>query len=63
MACTKHCADALVGERVFDPRGGGAPSPPKLNGRIIVADSWTAQGQQILEARPDLVIASVPYPE
>jgi len=63
VACTKHCADALVGERVFDPRGGGAPSPHNLNGRIIVADSWTAQGQQILEARPDLVIASVPYQE
>jgi iron complex transport system substrate-binding protein len=29
----------------------------------IVADSWTAQAQQISEIKPDLVIASVPYQE
>ncbi len=28
---------------------------------MIVADSWTATSRQILECRPDLVIASVPY--
>jgi iron complex transport system substrate-binding protein len=28
-----------------------------------VADSWTAQAQQISEIKPDLVIASVPYQE
>jgi iron complex transport system substrate-binding protein len=31
--------------------------------RTIVADSWTAQSRQILAARPDLVIAAVPYQE
>ena len=30
---------------------------------VIVADSWTAQSQQIMAARPDLVIAAVPYQE
>jgi iron complex transport system substrate-binding protein len=39
------------------------PSLHQPNGRIIVADSWTAQSEQILRARPDLVIASVPYQE
>src|SRR5207245_2506296 len=29
--------------------------------QTIVADSWTAQSEQILAAKPDLVIASVPY--
>jgi iron complex transport system substrate-binding protein len=29
----------------------------------IVADSWTAQSRQISVARPDLVIAAVPYQE
>jgi iron complex transport system substrate-binding protein len=28
---------------------------------VIVADSWTAQAEQILAVRPDLVLASVPY--
>ena len=29
--------------------------------RVIVADSWSAQAEQIIAAKPDLVIASVPY--
>ena len=48
VACTKYCADVCPGVR---------------NGRTIVADSWTAQSTQILAARPDLVIAAVPYQE
>lgn len=49
VACTKYCADVC----------------PEIanSGRLIIADSWTAQSQQILEARPDLVIAAVPYQE
>jgi iron complex transport system substrate-binding protein len=31
--------------------------------RTIIADSWAAQSRQILPARPDLVIAAVPYRE
>ena len=49
VACTKYCADVCP-----EVRNGG---------RIIVADSWTAQSQQIIAARPDLVIAAVPYQE
>jgi iron complex transport system substrate-binding protein len=30
---------------------------------MILADSWTANAEQIVAARPDLVIASVPYQE
>lgn len=49
VACTRYCADVC-------PEG-------KSGGRSIIADSWTAQSQQILAARPDLVIAAVPYQE
>jgi iron complex transport system substrate-binding protein len=49
IACTKYCADVV----------------PEMSAqaRIILADSWTANAEQILAARPDLVIASVPYQE
>ncbi len=47
VACTKYCADAC---------------PEVADGsRIIVSDSWSAQAEQIIAAKPDLVIASVPY--
>jgi iron complex transport system substrate-binding protein len=47
VACTKYCADVC---------------PEVADGsRLIVADSWTAQTEQILAAHPDLVLASVPY--
>ncbi|HWY22357.1 MAG TPA: ABC transporter substrate-binding protein [Candidatus Acidoferrum sp.] len=49
IACTKHCADVVPEVR----------SKP----RIILADSWTANAEQIMAARPDLVIAAVPYQE
>ena len=46
-ACTKYCADVC---------------PEVADGsRIVVADSWSAQAEQIISAKPDLVIASVPY--
>lgn len=49
VACTKYCAEVC----------------PEIwaAGVAIVADSWTAQSQQISELRPELVIASVPYQE
>jgi iron complex transport system substrate-binding protein len=49
VACTRYCANVC----------------PEVRGRNIalVADSWTAQSEQILRARPDLVIAAVPYQE
>ncbi len=49
VACTKYCAD-VVPEITAQPR-------------IILADSWTANAEQIIAVRPDLVIASVPYQE
>jgi iron complex transport system substrate-binding protein len=47
VACTKYCRDVCPGI---------AAQP-----HMLVADSWSAQSAQILGARPDLVLASVPY--
>jgi iron complex transport system substrate-binding protein len=49
VACTKYCADVV----------------PEIahSSRLILADSWTANAEEIVAARPDLVIASVPYQE
>lgn len=49
VACTKYCADVVP--EVRDRQ------------RVIVADSWTSKSAEILAARPDLVIAAVPYQE
>jgi len=49
IACTKYCAD-VVPEVMSQPR-------------TILADSWTANAEQIIAARSDLVIAAVPYQE
>lgn len=47
VACTKYCVDIC----------------PEVmqTGCIIVEDSWSAKADQIMAAKPDLVIASVPY--
>lgn len=49
VACTRYCADVV----------------PDVNdgSRTILADSWTADAAQIVNAHPDLVIAAVPYQE
>jgi len=47
VACTKYCADVCP-EVVTE-------------GKLIIQDSWTARADEILDAKPDLVIASVPY--
>lgn len=49
VACTRYCADVVPAVRNAS--------------RLILADSWTAEAEQIVSARPDLVIASVPYQE
>lgn len=49
VACTKYCAD-VVPEVVHTPR-------------MILADSWTANTEEIVAARPELVIGAVPYQE
>ena len=49
VACTKYCADVV---------------PEVANsGHTLLADSWTADANQIIAVHPDLVIASVPYQE
>jgi iron complex transport system substrate-binding protein len=49
VACTRYCADVV---------------PAVADGsRLILADSWTADAEQIITTRPDLVIAAVPYQE
>ncbi|MGA2102769.1 MAG: ABC transporter substrate-binding protein [Candidatus Sulfotelmatobacter sp.] len=49
IACTRYCADVV---------------PAVANdSRTILADSWTADANQIAATHPDLVIASVPYQE
>ena len=49
VACTKYCADVVP-----DIKGAGP---------LIIADSWSAKSSEILAAKPDLVIAAVPYQE
>ncbi len=49
IACTKYCAD-VVPEITAQPH-------------TILADSWTANAQEIIAAAPDLVIAAVPFQE
>jgi iron complex transport system substrate-binding protein len=47
VACTKYCVDVCA--------------EVLKTGCIIVEDSWSAKADQIMAAKPDLVIASVPY--
>src|SRR5438270_8528742 len=47
VACTKYCVDVCPEVRETSC--------------IIVEDSWSAKAAQIMAAKPDLVIASVPY--
>lgn len=47
VACTRYCKDVC---------------PEIAQGKqVIIEDSWSADSRQIVAARPDLVIASVPY--
>jgi iron complex transport system substrate-binding protein len=50
VACTKYCLDVV-------------PELKKNAQPRIIADSWTSKSAEILAARPDLVIAAVPYQE
>ncbi|MGA8763931.1 MAG: ABC transporter substrate-binding protein [Candidatus Sulfotelmatobacter sp.] len=47
VACTRYCAEVV----------------PELStkSRVILADSWTANTEEITAVHPDLVIAAVPY--
>src|SRR5262250_3190767 len=46
-ACTKYCLEALPELAAQNP--------------LILHDSWTANTEEILAAKADLVLASVPY--
>ena len=46
VACTRYCVDVC---------------PEAATGRTIVDDSWTADAKEIIAAKPELVIAAVPY--
>jgi len=46
-ACTKYCLEALPELAAHDPH--------------ILHDSWTANTDEILATKPDLILASVPY--
>lgn len=47
VACTKYCAEVVT--------------QLDTSNRLVIADSWTAKADEILAAKPDLVIAAVPY--
>jgi iron complex transport system substrate-binding protein len=49
VACTQYCADVVPEVKNCD--------------RLIIADSWTSKAREILAAKPDLVIAAIPYQE
>ena len=49
VACTKYCAEVVPGLDTAN--------------RLVIADSWAAKASEILAARPDLVIAAVPFQE
>src|SRR5437764_9847004 len=49
VACTRYCLDVVPEIAAREP--------------LILADSWTANADEILQAKADLVIASVPYQE
>jgi iron complex transport system substrate-binding protein len=53
VACTKYCANVVPEVRTGSRNGS----------RLIIADSWTSKAHEILSAKPDLIIASVPYQE
>jgi iron complex transport system substrate-binding protein len=53
VACTKYCLDVVP-----ELRNNASAGKPRAT---IIHDSWTAKAEEILAARPDLVIASVPY--
>ncbi len=55
VACTKYCAD------VVPELQNAARNHARGTDRLIIADSWTSKASEILAARPDLVIAAVPY--
>ncbi len=64
VACTKYCADLVPELRTEFERPIRSDVRNEVTSRcLIIADSWTSKASEILAARPDLVIAAVPYQE
>jgi iron complex transport system substrate-binding protein len=75
VACTKYCVDVVpelkddsrnlsqhgVQDKVQDEVQGEPRRHVVAGNCLIIADSWTSKASEIVAARPDLVIASVPY--
>src|SRR5271163_1419587 len=69
VACTKYCVDVVpelraalrMESRTATQAGNRSVSSRVSGDRVIVADSWTSKAGEIVAAKPDLVIASVPY--
>jgi iron complex transport system substrate-binding protein len=61
VACTKYCVD-VVPELRSKSRN-ETRNEARNGNRLIIADSWTSKATEILAAKPDLIIASVPYQE
>jgi iron complex transport system substrate-binding protein len=57
VACTKYCVDVVPQLRTE------SRNETQSGNRLIIADSWTSKASEILAAKPDLIIASVPYQE
>jgi iron complex transport system substrate-binding protein len=63
VACTKYCVDVVPELRTELQTEVRTNSRDGDRSIVIVADSWTSKASEILAAKPDLVIASVPYQE
>jgi iron complex transport system substrate-binding protein len=64
VACTKYCVDVVPELRTelrTELQVKTQTGKRVVGTRTIVADSWTSKSSEILAAKPDLVIASVPY--
>jgi iron complex transport system substrate-binding protein len=61
VACTKYCFDVVP--ELGSPAQGSAQKGIPTKSRLVVADSWSSKASEIVAARPDLVIAAVPYQE
>ncbi len=65
VACTRHCLLVCPELEKKPTQAKEAwvrhPALVEQAERLTIADSWSAQADEILAARPDLVVASVPY--
>ncbi len=63
VACTKYCADVVpeLRDELRNELRDKIQREVRGSKRRIIADSWSSKASEILAARPDLVIAAVPY--